>query len=259
MIDICTAILCSMIACLVSIGETSLRWLPIPVRYVWTVVGDLCSLVVLAVLWWFDLEKGDPEHVQGVPVLFIHGFLGSSNNGIYLKHSLDKYRSVFTVNLGDPRLSIEEYARKVRRKVEQICAHSGSKKIVLVGHSMGGLVAQEYCYSYAEQDGVQIEQIIALGTPFRGTSAAHLATFFSRAAKDMLPGSASLSTLQEKASGDCMTRYVCVATETDVMIRPPSSAREGGRRCVIEDLYATGHISLLFSKQVAQRLLAALR
>ncbi len=66
----------------------------------------------------------------------------------------------------------EETAVLLKQKISEIRAETGSEKVDIVAHSMGGLVAG----SYAEMDGQAqyIDQLITLGTPSRGAPEAYL-------------------------------------------------------------------------------------
>lgn len=50
--------------------------------------------------------------------------------------------------------------------------HNSSRKVHLVGHSMGGLVARNYCASYPDQAERAVAQIIQLGAPNYGSYSA---------------------------------------------------------------------------------------
>src|SRR5262245_16738551 len=55
--------------------------------------------------------------------------------------------------------------------IDRARKQSGSEKVVLVGHSMGGLVARSYIQSNAYRG--DVERLITLGTPHRGAADAY--------------------------------------------------------------------------------------
>ena len=150
----------------------------------------------------FSIQKMDPADPKELdsnspPILFIHGFLGNSGHWLYHKKFLqgdggkpEWSKNLFTVDLGAPYHSIEEYAFRVHERVVQIQQLTGKKEVVIAAHSMGGLVADAYKEMYAEQDGAVILDTITLGSPLSGTWIALLAALFSRCAQQMLPSSA---------------------------------------------------------------------
>jgi pimeloyl-ACP methyl ester carboxylesterase len=63
-------------------------------------------------------------------------------------------------------------ANDLRERIEAIRIQTGSRKVDIVAHSMGGLVAQEYA---EEADhATSIDQLITLGTPYLGSPEAYL-------------------------------------------------------------------------------------
>jgi pimeloyl-ACP methyl ester carboxylesterase len=236
------------------------------VNYIRAIIADIVSAIALAILFPVDLERFDPKKPEECdpsqrPILLIHGFLGSSNNWVYHRYCLLQagYKNIFTVNLGDPRKSIEDYTKIVAAKVETIKALTGRADIVLVGHSMGGLVAQQYRYTEPGADAC-VKKIITIGTPCFGTHVALAASWASTAAQEMQPNSELVSRLQQAASADQATEYIHIATKADMMVRPVVSALgASGPRSSTRVLNATGHIQHLFSPATAGLLEESLR
>ena len=80
--------------------------------------------------------------------------------------------------LVDPDATVVAFPYDFRRSVEQIandldrvvCERAQGRRVVLVAHSMGGLVAAWWWAFMSE--GIDVDQIITLGTPFRGAAKA---------------------------------------------------------------------------------------
>ena len=64
-------------------------------------------------------------------------------------------------------LSIENYAIRLKEIVDTVKENTGAEKIVIVAHSMGGLVAREYMLLFGEDD---VDKLIVIGTPNQGIS-----------------------------------------------------------------------------------------
>eukprot|EP01124_Arcella_intermedia_P027425 TRINITY_DN5367_c0_g1_i1.p1 TRINITY_DN5367_c0_g1~~TRINITY_DN5367_c0_g1_i1.p1 ORF type:complete len:284 (+),score=52.67 TRINITY_DN5367_c0_g1_i1:82-933(+) len=147
-------------------------------RVVFSVVVDVLLLpvagvlVLMALLWKsnFDPLLAKPR----VPILLLHGNDFNETEWIVGKCFLDRapYGSVFTMNY-DPGLvrhnqakGPEDYAMvEVKGKVEEILGKSGAEKVILIGHSMGGLVAAEYATRHKDQ----VKCIISISTPWKGS------------------------------------------------------------------------------------------
>jgi predicted alpha/beta hydrolase family esterase len=128
----------------------------------------------------------------GLPVLFIHGY---SCNAAYWQPMIAALRatgheSLHTLTLNPINCSIDRFVPQVAARVEAICAATGASKVILVGHSMGGLVAR----AYARRGGAdRVDRILTLGSPHHGTVHARLG--FGRNAIEMRRGSAWLAQL----------------------------------------------------------------
>lgn len=92
---------------------------------------------------------------KGIPVIFLHGFMGSLINLKKLSDSLDKnlYKS-YLVDLpshGDsPYLESLNY-EKLEGALENFLKEQEIEKAILVGHSMGGKLAMKFALSYPER------------------------------------------------------------------------------------------------------------
>jgi pimeloyl-ACP methyl ester carboxylesterase len=109
------------------------------------------------------------------PILLLHG--SNSFEGMFVvgRHYLkkEKYGSLFSLNYDDDRAKgIDNFAQVViREKILEIKQLTKQNNIILIGHSMGGLVAGYYAEHCADEDGVSIEHVISIGSPWQGAQA----------------------------------------------------------------------------------------
>lgn len=216
-------------------------------------------------LFFIDLTKWDPKTKEEIdpnqtPVLFIHGFLGSSSTWVYHRSRLDNagYKNLFTINLGSPSHSIEEYGLMVDEKVKEIKRLTGRDDIRLICHSMGGLVAREWLYNHSKTTGVKPKGIITIGSPLNGTDKARYTCGLFPCALEMYPESDFVKKQQEQAALDNETNYYHIGSKTDSIVQPVISAYEGGvplHKLKTDTLDATDHGSLLLSDTTADLIL----
>jgi triacylglycerol lipase len=116
----------------------------------------------------------DPKNpsTHKTPILMIPGNGFNEMQWLYGRIVLQNKNCgpVFTLNLdglltNKAENGIQQYADIVQTKMKEIRESTGNKKIVLIGHSMGGLVAGE-C-ERREKDNV--EKVITISTPWNGT------------------------------------------------------------------------------------------
>lgn len=245
-------------------------YLPQPVRTVANLVQifvlDNLSSIALGLLLPFNFEKLNPKTAEEcdpnqTPIILVNGFLGTSSNFIYLRHRLKQagYTNVFTVNLGSPFNSINDYTQKVNAKINEIKTLTRCSDIHIIGHSMGGLVARNYRYNFAKKQDVTVKKIITLGTPLNGTIVAYFVAWISQAANEMRWRSEFVKDLQRHAKQDRTTQHYHLGTRVDHIVFPTSSAYEGcGLRSKTYTLDATGHVSFVFSDEAADLILESL-
>src|SRR5262249_37488840 len=90
---------------------------------------------------------------EGHPVVILHGLLGSADNWRSMSRRLGAYYQVFAVDLRNhgrsPHSNLLDYdvmAADVREFMEQ----QPLRRIILLGHSMGGKVAMQFDSEYSE-------------------------------------------------------------------------------------------------------------
>ncbi len=200
-------------------------------------------LLPMAVLWPFWWKRG-----RGRPIVLVHGYGQNRADFWLLAHRLHKvlHRPVFAVNysfFAPP----DQAAKRVARAVERICAQSGSSRVDMVCHSYGGIVAR----TLIEKQGChRVARVVTVATPHRGTWWAILAP--GRSSRAMTPYSPLLMEMGPPRPPTA-TIYHGVWSLADAVVSPPDSASllGAGPQVVFDDL---GHLSLLFSKRVANRI-----
>lgn len=109
---------------------------------------------------------------DGPVVVLIHGFLCNARvwRGIGKELRRAGFGRVHAVNLDPLYRSIEATITQFERKLQCIMLAEGVSKVVLVGHSMGGVLARIYCQRHPDQ----IQSVLSIGAPHRGTDGALL-------------------------------------------------------------------------------------
>jgi pimeloyl-ACP methyl ester carboxylesterase len=97
-------------------------------------------------------------HVEGKgdPIVLLHGFLASSQYFKQLRNNLASTHTVVAIDLlgfgRSPKPASSQYTYEDQvAAVHTTLTHLGLQKFVLVGHSLGSLVAMRYVTTYPEQ------------------------------------------------------------------------------------------------------------
>jgi pimeloyl-ACP methyl ester carboxylesterase len=207
----------------------------------------------------FKAKRPTEGHIRyHRPILLIHGLMHNQSGWIWLRRQikLEKLGPVYTINLEPRHGSIEDFADQVAARAREIERETGQSGLILIGHSMGGLVASYYAEHLAPAG--KVTDIITLGTPFDGTRPAFVS---GRAicAMEMRPGSPLLQELRRKREQARDRRYYHIASLFDALVLPSQSAWSGVNEERLLVLPSHGHMRLLFSKRVAAQIVTWLK
>lgn len=218
-------------------------------------VHEIFSLLAAAFLYpfgWFGsgqsitsdrLSPGRP------PVILVHGFLHNKSAWYLFERDLHKkgWTHLYSLNLGNPLNSIESYAERVKELVEKVRLETKSEKVILVGHSMGGIVSTHYALS--EEGLGKVERIVTLGSPLQGTKLAVLA-WFCKCAREMSLHSPFLNKLNEKIEANQTIPILSIGSKSDIVVLPWKSAFANGPRVTNIGVSDIGHMGLIYDKKI---------
>ena len=193
----------------------------------------------------------DPVPAPAVaPVLLLHGIL--CNAGVW--QPMKKYLAargigpIYALSYGPPLASINAFADQAADRIDAITRATGARQVIIVGHSMGGLVARAYVRRHG---GAKVRRLVTIGTPHHGSVLAHMV--FGVAPSQLRPGSAWLSELAG-AESDARPPIVSLWSWHDTMVAPQTSSLLEGAENVA--LTGIGHNELLSHPQVHERVAA---
>ena len=200
-----------------------------------------------------------PLHCCERPMLLLHGFLTTPRVVSRLAARLRRWGYCgHTVELGGVfgrfnARPVEDVARVVAERVEQLVYDHRCERIDLVGHSEGGLIGRYYVQRL--NGASRVGHLVTLGTPHRGTPWAYSGYLFGRVVpslQQMAPGSRLLRDLGDD-SFPRSVRLTSIYSESDPFC-PPSSCRlevrEGAHLKNVE-LPRGGHLAFLFNASIS--------
>lgn len=196
------------------------------------------------------ITRHEPEQVvaKQVPVVLVHGFYSNAGFWQRIKQALRAagWQNLFTLNLEPLFVSIDEYARQLEARIDEACTRCGTQEAVVVGHSMGGIVAR----ACARRAPARISRLVCVGSPHHGTVPASLVP--SVTTRQMRRGSDWLEELNAVDPGVPLT---CIYSEHDNIIVPQSSAALAGANNI--PLHGVGHLEMAFSNALREALIRA--
>lgn len=116
-----------------------------------------------------QVEFYGPE--DGQPIILSHGWGPNSTVWYYAKRQLsDRFRVIVwdLPGLGkSSRPNNNDYSlEKYARDLEAVIAIAGDKPVILLGHSMGGMIALTFCRLFPEQLGRRVAGLILVDTTY---------------------------------------------------------------------------------------------
>ncbi|QRX93857.1 esterase/lipase family protein [Streptomyces noursei] len=192
------------------------------------------------------------------PVLLLHGFVDNRSVFVLLRRSLYRHgwRHVEALNYSPLTCDLRRAAELLGRHVEEVCARTGHRRVDLVGHSLGGLIARYYVQRCGGDE--RVRTLITLGTPHAGTRVAPLMSAHP-IVRQMRPDSAVIAELALPAPR-CRTRFVAFWSEEDQVMVPARTARIDHPDLHVENVRVSGvgHLALPVNAAVAARIREAL-
>ncbi|HEX7327412.1 MAG TPA: alpha/beta fold hydrolase [Casimicrobiaceae bacterium] len=214
-------------------------------RLVWCEFLALAGSAPRMMLYRWLVPDPPPERIA-VPVLLLHGVL--CNAGVW--HPLARHLAsrgiggVYALSYGPPLASIELFAAQVEETIDRILKATGAAQVMIVAHSMGGLVARAYLRSGGP---ARVAGVVTIGTPHHGSVEAWLGIGTSLA--QIRPGSTWLAALEREPLPP--VPIVSLWSWHDSMVVPQTSARLDG--AIDVPLVGIGHNALLGDPAVFAR------
>lgn len=227
------------------------------IRWIYVIIFEVIAIaliILLQIVGFFWKPEVKQKFSKKTPVLLISGYVNTSAVWIYLFWKLAKadIGPIYRINLKNPFSSIVDLAKQVEKMAGCIEEETGNPHLIIIGHSMGGLVGAYYATKIAKKG--KVTDVITLGSPWSGSKVAKIA--IGKNAREMDIDSMFLGTLRQDIPHSKI-RFFHIASMTDPFIFPQSSAiLHGTKGYVFSNL---GHGAMLFSPRVAKVLIEWIR
>lgn len=199
--------------------------------------------------FFMGADRVGPGWEGRLPVLLVHGYQCNRGYWLWLRGRLARAGwQVATISLDPVFNDIDGYVEPVSRRIEEVCAASGAAQVILVGHSMGGLVSRAYLRRHGR---ARVAKLVTLGSPHHGSQLARLG--LGENGRQMVPGSAWLAAINAPGAVP-LPETVSIYSCQDNYVMPQDSSRLEGAKMI--SLAGIGHLEMAFSPEI-ERLLRA--
>ncbi|MBW2451842.1 MAG: alpha/beta fold hydrolase [Deltaproteobacteria bacterium] len=222
---------------------------------IWLLILETVCLLVTIILrpfGWINPKISPKFNGKKTPIILLHGLFQNRACLFILEHYLRRagFNNVYSINT-PPWRDIETLTESLVKKVDELRLAFKVDKVLLVGHSMGGMIGRNYVQNRGGSS--RVEHLITLGTPHYGSKLAPFA--ISSMGRSLLPGSDFLKTFNS-VNWPRETALTCIYTRYDNIVLPAKNARLDGAENI--ELDGMGHTALLFHPQSLSRIVDAL-
>ncbi|MCB2194167.1 MAG: alpha/beta fold hydrolase [Deltaproteobacteria bacterium] len=204
-------------------------------------------------LWEPDAEEGPPFP----PLILIHGLYHNPSAWLLFRARLRRagLKRIHVASYDSRRFSFQEIAEQVAGRLGEIGTMEGNKPVLLVGHSLGGLLAKAYAARKEGLPGPAVKGIITLGTPFKGSK---MTVFgLGRLARDISHNSGLIKEL-ERMEVSAHTACAALYSPVDNIVLPHDSLAAAPENWIREKTAPISHVAYLYDKSTFNRVLVLL-
>jgi pimeloyl-ACP methyl ester carboxylesterase len=224
----------------------------VTLRLVWLEYWTLAG-AALRMLLYRRLVPEPPAAPAALPIVVVHGVL--CNAGVWARVvrflRAQRIGPVYGLSYGPPLASNELFADQLDALIRRVRERTGARDVMLVTHSMGGLVALAYLRRHGAS---AVRRWVAIGAPFAGS--VHARGFVGESLAQLRPGNAWLRALDPRAPPNGPP-VVSIWSWHDSMVTPQTSSRLRG--AIDVPLAGVGHNALLRDPVVLARIAAEYR
>lgn len=221
------------------------------------ILSQILAIIFYPLVFFRKLWAQEPEaEASRPPVILIHGLYHNASAWIFFRWWLRRsgFPNVYAYNYNSWKYTFWEILHKLDLWISEVHSSFPGEPIVLVGHSLGGLLAKAYAGKGGSQ-GNKVTGVITLGSPHKGSK---LAVYgMGKLAKSLAYQS---SLIQELEGIKLPSETFCVSlySPVDNMVLPIDSlkAPPGWRQ---ERTDPICHITMLYHRPTFRRVLRHLK
>jgi triacylglycerol esterase/lipase EstA (alpha/beta hydrolase family) len=246
------------------------------------ITTDILSLPVAGVLLGYSAYANyygismDDINIMSTknPILLIHGSGFNESEWIVGKQFLKRagHDKLFSVNYDnyifekDQTKGFDESALIIRDKIREIKKLVGSNEIILIGHSMGGLIASFYAEYMAFDEEIVVNKIITISSPFNGSPLLDTAQTYSKylpkvvlskrnqqmSSMDVDSTRTNLVKKIRKSESDGVRKYFCIWSTGDFAVSNGCVVSDESRQLKLDYV---GHYTVIASKRAWDKII----
>ncbi|MDY0042462.1 MAG: alpha/beta fold hydrolase [Desulforhabdus sp.] len=223
----------------------------------WLVRGIMSSfisqnLVILfyPLRFWRGFWHPKPEPTcPRPPVILIHGLYHNVTAWILYKWLLNRkgFRNTYAFGYSSANGNVEQLLEKLDQLINELGKKLPQQRIILIGHSLGGLLARFYVQDRSHA--AKLAAVVTLGTPHRGTKLAALGV--GKLAKSLIYNGQLFRELEPTKVSIDVPR-LAIYSPIDNMVLPHDSLRVSQPGWTHLESYPVSHVAMLYHRPLAR-------
>ncbi len=205
-------------------------------------MADIYVLPTYILGWILPLK----HEGRGTPIVLVHGLFHNSSAWIVMLHRLKQagFTNIHTYQYDSFFKTFDPAVKGLEDKLDQLLGPNPNSKVILIGHSLGGLVCRKAAGNpnYSKR----IAGLVALGSPHNGSD---LALFGgNRMSRGLIPGHSIPQSVAAIPDPDCPC--LAIYNLVDDFVFPLSMLqpnRKGWQEIICSPM---GHVWMLLSNEV---------
>ena len=192
----------------------------------------------------------EPDHTCTLPpVILVHGLYHNASAWILYRWWLKRagFKNVYAFSYSSWKPSFYDLMEELDRQITHVLELFPGKQIVLLGHSLGGLLSRAYveCTGNAPK----VQAVVTLGAPHQGSKLAALG--LGKLARSLLYRGALITWLETEAKEISVPR-LALHSPLDNMVLPNEALQARHAGWEYRESGPVSHIGMLFHKPTAR-------
>lgn len=205
-------------------------------------LAEVLAVVTYPLAWFAPSSSEAP----GTPVLLVHGLFHNASAWFLFRRRLKRagMENLHTYQYNSFTKDFSQAVAGCEKKLDSMLGGRPDAKVIIIGHSLGGLVARAVAGNDLYRD--KITALVTLGSPHNGSGLAWLGG--NTMSRGLIPGREISNRLNEVVDPDCPK--LCVYTLVDDFVFPLNmlqTGRPGWQERVCSPM---GHVWMIYSREV---------
>lgn len=215
--------------------------------FFWGLIGMAMVPLTFPLGWIRKLWQPDLDRFPSGPVIFlVHGLYHNPSAWLLYRWWLKRhgFRNIVAAGYRSWYTDFDRVASECRQQLSELVGRYPDIELVLIGHSMGGLVIRSSMNDPAIAE--RVRAMVTLGTPHQGSKLAALA--WGRLGRSLSYRGAVVTGLQQIQPAAQPAARLALVTPTDNMVLPNGAGRPEMDGWITEYTAPVSHVCLLYHR-----------